>query len=146
MAGFLEGLIDKAKRVGYDTRLGPTGSFTYRTGSNPLTVPVTGGGFPGMVMVPEDRPLTKEEVAHESTHVTGGAPMAVAGKLLGGLLGTGATAGYTDPDEALSYLSQPASPDTTADMKTLGAVSKGIPNWYGRLLESLSARKAAQGQ
>lgn len=141
---FLEGLGAIASKLGYDTRLGPLGSVTYESGTNPRAVPMVNMPYtPGLVLTPEDREMTPEEVAHESVHVRGGFPLAMAGTVASQALGLGGSAGYMSPDEVAAYTEQPTSEATDKDMATLIQMSGGQegPQWYRDLVSRLADRK-----
>jgi len=123
-ASLLRGAAGMAARVGYDRRLGPTGALTYRGEGRefPQTVALNLPGLPGLVLTPE-RGLNEEEVAHEGSHVKGGLPRAIAGKMLGKLFGTGFSGTYTDPDEVMAYQAQPDTPSTRSDLQTIRSLS-----------------------
>ena len=135
-------LVAMLKKIGYDTRVGPAGSFTYntdetgydpntkRTSGSPLTVPLL-PGLPGVVTKPQ-RELTPEEIRHEGTHAALGLPGAMLGQLGATAMGLSKSAGLMAPDEVLAYLSQPRGAATDVDMKTLsdtaGALMKQRQN------------------
>lgn len=147
-SGLIQALLDKFKRVGYDTRIGPMGSFTVQDEAgkdNPMTTGNLVPGFPGVVHRPA-RELTPEEVDHEGMHVLGGAPGAFGGQLAANLLGVNESAGYMAPDEVLAYLTQRASPATTEDAKTLSSIAQtgqGNP-LYRALVDKLAQWKRVQ--
>lgn len=147
MSDLIQALKQAFSRVGYDPRIGAMGSFTVKDPevSSPLTSGAMVPFAPGLVRVPADRPLSPEEVVHEGTHANLGAPGAFAGKLLGMIAGTGTTGGYTDPDEALAYLSQPNTPATKTDMQAIQSViPKNTNNPYMWLLNRATGIKAAE--
>ena len=134
------------KGLGYDPGMGPMGAVTVPTSDTvPRTIPLA-PGFPGVVMRPQDRPLTPEERAHEGVHVGLGLPGALAGKLGGMMLGTGTMGARIDPDEALAYMAQPNSPETSGDMKVQESQGGTQGGSYGKLLQVLAALRRAHAQ
>jgi len=138
-------LVEALKKVGYDTRLGPVGSFTYESDrTNPVTLPLNWPLGPGFVGVPKDIPLSEEDVAHEGSHVTGGFPTWLAGVLGAKGLGVEKSGGYIAPDEVMAYMSQPKSKDTTRDLgvvRDVAAGAKGNP-LYRALVEFYAGSRA----
>jgi hypothetical protein len=148
MSDLAKRLMDAVGAIGYDRRVGPMGSFTYDTAdTSPLTVPLWPGLFgPGVVMKPKDRPLSAEEAAHEGMHVGLGLPGALAGRVASKALGLGGTEGYLAPDEVAAYMSQPASPATSTDMRTLGALGRSQKGVYGQLVSALAEMMQKRGR
>ena len=146
MANLVTALADKLKRVGYDSRIGPVGSFTYKSDrTNPVAAPFMNWPLgPGFVGIPEDRPLSKEDIAHEGAHVTGGFPTWLAGVLGAKSLGVEKSGGYLAPDEVMAYLSQPKSEETSNNLGVVKDVAAGAEGnrFYRTLVELLAGSRA----
>lgn len=138
-------LVSALSKVGYDTRVGPVGSFTYPTEKdNPTTLPFNWPLMPGYVGLPKSGQLGPEDVAHEGAHVTGGLPQWLMGVLGAKSLGVDKAGGYLAPDEIISYMSQPNSEATSQDMKTiqsLAANAEGNP-LYRTLIEMFAGSRS----
>ena len=114
--------------------------------TNPQTVPLI-PGLPGLILAPEDRPMSPEEQSHEGTHAALGLPGAVAGVVGAELAGVGRQGSYLAPDELLAYLSQPDTEDTVTDRQTISSLAGaleagGIGNRsYLRLIQALTGNR-----
>jgi hypothetical protein len=129
------------ERFGYDTRIGPLGSFTYAEDrDNPLAVTANLPFQPGYVRVPQDRELSEEEIAHEGSHVQGGLPGSMLSTLLSGAAGLGAERGLIGPDEVMATLTQPKTETTKSDLSVIRQMAEAtdMNDLYKALLKRLT--------